>query len=85
MADIFRMKASKDQLSLTPEADSVMVEYFDNLYANRGRNFANAREVNNYFDNVKRRQSSRLKQRMEEPGFNKEEYKLLLPEDMIKS
>lgn len=85
MADIFRMKASKDQLTLTPEADSVMVEYFDNLYANRGRNFANAREVNNYFDNVKRRQSSRLKKRMEEPGFNINEYKLLLPEDMIKS
>lgn len=85
MADILRMKASKDQLTLTPEADSVMVEYFDNLYANRGRNFANAREVNNYFDNVKRRQSSRLKKRMEEPGFNINEYKLLLPEDMIKS
>ena len=85
MADIFRMKASKDQLSLTPEADSVMVEYFDNLYANRGRNFANAREVNNYFDNVKRRQSSRLKKRSEEPDFNIHEYKLLLPEDMIKS
>lgn len=85
MADIFRMKASKDQLSLTPEADSVMGKYFDNLYANRGRNFANAREVNNYFDNVKRRQSSRLKKRMEEPGFNIEEYKLLLPEDMVES
>lgn len=85
MADIFRMKASKDQLSLTPEADAVMVEYFDNLYTNRGRNFANAREVNNYFDNVKRRQSSRLKQRMKAPGFNREEYKLLLPEDMVKS
>ncbi len=82
MAAIFRMKAVKDQLTLTPEADDIMANYFKALYDNRGRNFANAREVGNYFDLVKRQQSSRLKKRMALPDFNVEEYKVLLPEDV---
>lgn len=81
MTRIFLMKASKDQLHLTPEAETVMKDYFNNLYENRSRNFANAREVGNYFDRVKRRQSSRLEKRMYEPGFDKNEYKELRVED----
>ena len=81
MARIFLMKASKDQLHLTPEAETVMKDYFNNLYENRSRNFANAREVGNYFDRVKRRQSSRIEKRMYEPDFDKNEYKELRVED----
>ena len=60
LAKIFLMKARKDQLELTPEAETAMRGYFNDLYENRGKNFANAREVNNYFDRVKRNQSTRL-------------------------
>lgn len=81
MAQIFMMKATNDQLQLTPEAETVMKEYFHNLYLHRGHNFANAREVENFFKRVKRRQSSRLEKRMFEPDFNKNEYKVLCVED----
>ncbi len=60
LAKIFLMKARKDQLELTPEAETAMRGYFNDRYLNRGKNFANAREVNNYFDRVKRNQSTRL-------------------------
>jgi SpoVK/Ycf46/Vps4 family AAA+-type ATPase len=81
LARIFQMKASNDQLHLTPEADLVMKDYFNSLFENRSRNFANAREVGNYFNRVKRKQSSRLEKRMHEPDFDKNEYKELRVED----
>lgn len=82
MADIFRMKAEKDQLTLTPEAEETMLDYFKELYENRSRNFANAREVNNYFNKVKKNQSSRLRKAMEEANFDKKELTVLTLEDM---
>lgn len=56
--------------------------YFTDLYNRRERNFANAREVNNYFDRVKKNQSSRLRHEMECPDFDPASYSILLPEDM---
>ncbi|GHT52767.1 hypothetical protein AGMMS49982_13860 [Bacteroidia bacterium] len=82
MAEIFMMKAKKDQLELTPEAENLMHAYFDDLYNNRSNNFANAREVNNYFDKVKKNQSTRLRKRMEADDFNAAEFKQLIDEDM---
>ena len=52
------------------------------IYIRRERNFANAREVNNYFDRVKKNQSSRLRHEMERPDFDPASYSILLPEDM---
>ena len=60
LAEIFRLKAAKDGLVLTPDADRKMEEYFKQLYARRDRKFGNAREVNNFFVKVKQRQSGRL-------------------------
>ena len=37
-----------------------MVQCFETLYANRTRNFGNAREVNNVFQKVKENQSHRI-------------------------
>lgn len=82
LAQIFRMKVKKDKLTLTPEAENAMHVYFTDLYNRRERNFANAREVNNYFDRVKKNQSSRLRHEMERPDFDPASYSILLPEDM---
>ncbi|MDR0989314.1 MAG: AAA family ATPase [Prevotellaceae bacterium] len=83
LAQIFRAKAAKEMLVLTPEADGVMRVYFTDLYNRRGANFANAREVNNYFDRVMKNQSSRLRAEMERPDFDASRYDTLLAEDMI--
>ena len=82
LVQIFRMKVKKDKLTLTPEAENAMRVYFTDLYNRRERNFANAREVNNYFDRVKKNQSSRLRHEMERPDFDPASYSILLPEDM---
>ncbi len=81
MANIFLLKAAKDHLELTPEAETMMRQYFNELYGHRGKNFANAREVNNYFDRVKKNQSSRLVKIMDNPDFDKNAFKQLIVED----
>jgi ATP-dependent Clp protease ATP-binding subunit ClpA len=83
LAQIFLAKAKKEMLTLTPEAEEVMHVYFTDLYNRRDRNFANAREVNNYFDRVLKNQSSRLRREMENPDFDPSGYDTLLPGDML--
>ncbi|MCL1822232.1 MAG: AAA family ATPase, partial [Prolixibacteraceae bacterium] len=81
LAKIFRMKAQKDHLELTPEAETAMQNYFNDLYENRGKNFANAREVNNYFDRVKKNQSTRLAKIMNNADFDSNAFKELIVDD----
>jgi SpoVK/Ycf46/Vps4 family AAA+-type ATPase len=83
LAQIFLAKAKKEMLTLTADAEQVMRVYFIDLYKRRDRNFANAREVHNYFDRVLKNQSSRLRREMETPHFDPAGYDTLLPEDML--
>ena len=82
LSAIFLIKAEKDQLTLTPEAETLMRQYFANLFANRSKNFANVREVNNYFEKVKKRQSARLSPKINTPEFLIEA-KFLVEEDFL--
>jgi SpoVK/Ycf46/Vps4 family AAA+-type ATPase len=81
LANIFLMKAKNDHLELTPEAETAMRTYFNDLYAKRSKNFANAREVNNYFDRVKKNQSTRLSKIINNADFDKDMLKQLIIED----
>ena len=60
LAEIFLMKARKEKFMMEPEAEQIMRQYFVDLYNRRDRNFGNAREVGNYFNKVKKRQSTRI-------------------------
>lgn len=60
LAEIFRRKAAGENFTMSPEAESAMVNRFVELYENRTQNFGNAREVNNVFQKVKERQSQRI-------------------------
>lgn len=83
LSEIFLNKAKKDRLTLDAEAEKAMRSYFDSLCRNKGRNFGNAREVNNYFAKVKINQSARLRKAMELPDFDKMMFCQLLAEDML--
>lgn len=60
LTKIFRRLVSKNKFTLSNEADKNIGNFFNNLYACRTRNFGNAREVRNIFDEAKKRQSHRL-------------------------
>ena len=85
LAQIFRNIVKSNGLRMDEGADEEMLHYFQVLAypANKGANFANAREARNYFDRVKLNQGRRLRSMMALPGFDKEELYILRRDDMI--
>lgn len=83
LADIFLMKARKEHFTLEPEAEQVMRHYFQDLFAHRDQNFGNAREVGNFFNKVKKRQSTRIaRMDIQAPDFNDALLSQLTVDDM---
>ncbi len=60
MLGIFKMNCSKYQYELAPEAEEKVKEYLIGLEANKDENFANARDVRNYFERVITNQANRI-------------------------
>jgi len=82
LATIARNMLNKRNLRLTPDADAEMLKHFTRLTANKGRNFANAREARNYVDKVILNQGRRLRAEMRLPGFTNERLYTLEAPDM---
>ena len=57
---IFELQLKKNDYVLTPDAETKLKGYLNNLYENRDRNFANGRDVRNLFEEIIERQASRL-------------------------
>jgi len=83
MFEIFERLCQKEHYVLAESAKAVARSYFQTLYDNRGSNFANAREVNNAFLHIKKRQSLRLQYRSVQPDFDHSELNVILEEDII--
>lgn len=60
MHRIFLSMCRKEQYVMTPETEQLVKAYFANMYANRDKNFGNARSVRNFFEDVKEKQAMRL-------------------------
>ena len=60
MFTIFEGMCKKGQYTLNQEVRNLLMNHFNQLYANRGDNFGNARDVRNFFEKIKRRQSLRI-------------------------
>ena len=82
LAEIFVRKAAKDKLQLTPMAEAAMRQYFEQLVAHKDQNFGNAREVNNYYDNVRVRQGGRLRQMKQNGTLERSDFFVLEESDM---
>ena len=76
---IFRIQCKKNGYQLTEEADKKATAFFTELYANRGENFGNGRDVRNCFEDMVVSQSNRVAA-MENPS--KEDLMTVLPEDL---
>ena len=61
LTEMFRNMVRKNGFVLDSAADANLRNFFDQVYAMRTKNFGNAREVRNIFDESKRRQSERLR------------------------
>ena len=60
LRDIFRLQCSGQNLVLSEECEDYLLKYFTDLYERRDANYANGRDVRNYFEKVIRTRSNRL-------------------------
>ena len=60
LRDIFRLQCSGQNLVLSEECEDYLLKYFTDLYEHRDANYANGRDVRNYFEKVIRTRSNRL-------------------------
>lgn len=60
LRDIFRLQCSGQNLILTDECDDYLLSYFSDLYDHRDADYANGRDVRNYFEKVMRTRANRL-------------------------
>ena len=82
LTTIARNLLEKKNLRLTDDAAAEMLKHFTRMTANKGRNFANAREARNYVDKVILNQGRRLRSEMRLPGFTRERLYILEAPDM---
>lgn len=78
---IFERMCKKGNYTFGEDVRNLLKDHFNKLYANRGENFGNARDVRNFFDKVKRRQSVRLSKM--EGYLSDETLTEILPEDLF--
>lgn len=60
LMEIFLDLCKKNQYNLSPVAQEMLKEYFDNLYEQRDKNFGNGRDVRNLFETIVTKQSVRI-------------------------
>ena len=60
MFNIFSGLCNSNQYSVNHDARIALRDYFNNLYANRDKNFGNGRDVRNIFESIITRQSKRV-------------------------
>lgn len=79
LLDIFKINCKKYEYTLDEAAEPAVSEYFTNLEANKGPNFANARDVRNYFEAIVTNQAVRVAD-LENP--EKEDLSLIKTDDL---
>lgn len=60
MYKIFERLCKKSQYVVTDDARIALINYFNQIYSNRNKNFGNGRDVRNIFENIVTNQSKRV-------------------------
>ena len=60
LKQIFLLQSKNQGLSLTAECDEYLTQYFTMMYKNRADDYANGRDVRNFFENVIKARANRL-------------------------
>lgn len=80
LKEIFILDCDKQNLILAEGCDEYLVTYFTNLYENRSDDYANGRDVRNYFEKVIKMRANRLTPILD--TVTHEEYRTIRIEDL---
>ncbi|MCR5269644.1 MAG: AAA family ATPase [Prevotella sp.] len=73
LTQIFGYLAAEKQFTIDEETRGAIQRMFEQLYLRRDKNFGNAREARRVFNEAVEKQSQRLVQQMNTPGFQEED------------
>ena len=77
---IFTVFCNDQSLVLDERCEEYLKSHFSEMYENRGEDYANGRDVRNYFENVIRSRANRLEAVLD--TITEEEFRMILPEDL---
>ncbi len=60
LRDIFRLNCKNQNLVLANDCEDYLLQYFTDMYSHRDADYANGRDVRNYFEKVTRTRANRL-------------------------
>lgn len=83
LRDIFRLQCSVQNLVLATGCEEYLLSYFKELYEQRDENYANGREVRNYFEKVIRTRANRLSPILD--SLTVEQFRTIALEDLEKA
>lgn len=81
--EIFCLRCSEQELVLADGCEDYLHAYFENLYNNRSEDYANGRDVRNYFEKVIRARANRLAEIID--SVSREEYITIIPADLAEA
>ena len=80
LQEIFNLQCKSQGLILTDECNDFLAEYFDRLYHSRSADYANGRDVRNYFEKVIKARANRLAPMLDQVSH--EEYRTITVSDL---
>lgn len=80
LEEIFTVYCNNQNLILEERCEEYLKSYFSEMYENRGEDYANGRDVRNFFENVIRTRANRLEKVLD--TISVEEFRMILPEDL---
>lgn len=79
--DIFKFECKKQNLILSDDCEEYLLKHFENVYNNRTDDYANGRDVRNFFEKAFKMRANRLKPILDKITY--EEFKTMTLEDLI--
>ena len=83
LLDIFILQCRNQNLILGHGCEEYLSDYFSRMYNNRGNDYANGRDVRNYFEGVYKARANRLANVLD--NISKDEYLTITVEDLIEA
>ena len=80
LKQIFEFECRRQNLTLDVGCEDYLIEHFTDLYENRTEDYANGRDVRNYFEKVIKMRANRLSPILDE--ITAEEYRMICLEDL---
>lgn len=81
LIEIFKLQCKKEHLILSADCEKYLIKYFTELYNYRQKDYANGRDVRNYFEKAVKMRANRIADKLD--NITKDEFLTITIDDLI--